>query len=71
MPTYLVNMHAQANGDHEVHESNCGHLPAMEHRKYLDIMNHASPAVREAKKHIRNPTAATSAHESATPVDVI
>lgn len=71
MPTYLVNTHAQPNGDHEVHEANCHHLPAVEHRKYLGHFESCAPAVSEAKKHIRNRTVATSAHESATPAKAI
>jgi len=50
MPTYLVNTHAQPNGDHEVHEANCHHLPAVEHRKYLGHFESCAPAVSEAKK---------------------
>lgn len=50
MPTYLVNTNAQPNGDHEVHEANCNHLPEERHRKYLGHFESCAPAVKEAKK---------------------
>lgn len=50
MPAYLVNTNAQANGDHEVHEVNCAHKPALQHQKHLGHFDSCGPAVREAKK---------------------
>ena len=47
---YFVNKNAQANGDHEVHTSECRHIPDEENRMYLGDFNHCVDAVREAKK---------------------
>lgn len=40
MATYCVNMNAQSNGDHEVHNTSagCAHLPEPVNR--LDLGNH-------------------------------
>ena len=51
MPQYCVNKEAQDNGDHEVHESDCSHLPLEENRKYLGNFDNCQDAVREAKKY--------------------
>jgi hypothetical protein len=49
--TYYVNKNAQASsGDHEVHNSSCGHLPEVENRKYLGSFETCKEAVTEAKK---------------------
>lgn len=48
MAIYYVNNSAQANGDHEVHETSCRYLPS--DKKYLGDYTSCSPAVTEAKK---------------------
>ena len=50
MALYFVNKNAQANGDHEVHISNCSWLPAAENLKSLGYHDNCASAVREAKK---------------------
>jgi len=51
MTTYYVNKQAQANGDHEVHTSDCPYLPSVQNRLYLGQFSNCHEAVREAKKH--------------------
>lgn len=51
MPSYYVNNNAQANGDHEVHVTNCSYMPSS--KKYLGEYSTCQPAVVEAKKHYR------------------
>jgi len=48
---YYVNKNAQSNGDHEVHEKTCSHLPEDENLVYLGNFASCYPAVVEAKKH--------------------
>ena len=50
MRKYYVNKQAQANGDHEVHESGCNRLPSIENQMYLGEFLYCSSAVTEAKK---------------------
>ena len=50
MANYYVNKNAQANGDHEVHESGCSYLPNLEHRKFLGSFTNCKDAVTEAEK---------------------
>ncbi|BAX79765.1 hypothetical protein [Labilibaculum antarcticum] len=50
MASYYVNKNAQANGDHEVHESGCSYLPNPENRKDLGYFTNCKDAVTEAKK---------------------
>jgi hypothetical protein len=50
MATYYVNKQAQANGDHEVHKSDCSFLPTESNRLYLGSFTNCRDAVREAKK---------------------
>jgi hypothetical protein len=47
---YYVNENAQANGDHEVHESGCSFMPAPENRRYLGNFTMCTSAVKEARK---------------------
>ncbi|MCB0745963.1 MAG: hypothetical protein KDC90_00735 [Ignavibacteriae bacterium] len=51
MARYYVNKNAQANGDHEVHKSDCSFLPKEENRIYLGVFDNCKDAVREAKKY--------------------
>lgn len=51
MKKYYVNDHAQANGDHEVHDEDCRHLPSSQNRTYLGEFSNCKPAVKEAEKH--------------------
>ena len=51
MANYYVNKNAQTNGDHEVHVTGCGHMPAIENRIYLGDFSSCGPAVEQAKKH--------------------
>lgn len=50
MAKYYVNMNAQSNGDHEVHELTCAWLPDAQNRLYLGDFFYCSSAVDEAKK---------------------
>lgn len=49
MPNYLVNTNAQPNGDHEVHETTCDHLPLPQHQLALGYFSTCVEAVRRAK----------------------
>jgi len=48
MNYYYVNNRAQANGDHEVHESGCQYMPS--DKKSLGQFSSCKEAVNEAKK---------------------
>lgn len=50
MPTFCVNMNAQSNGDHEVHnlDRNCNRLPALGSRQDLDWHQDSRSAVAAA-----------------------
>lgn len=52
MARYCVNTNAQANGDHEVHDTSIERwcLPAASHRKDLGYHVDCSSAVRYAKQ---------------------
>lgn len=52
MPNYCVNINAQSNGDHEVHDlsSAVGCLPAAAHRRDLGWFSSCDGAVAAAKK---------------------
>jgi hypothetical protein len=49
MARYYVNTNAQANGDHEVHETGCSFMPEEDNRLYLGNFDSCFGAVREAK----------------------
>lgn len=51
MAQYYVNKEAQHNGDHEVHTSECSHLPSETNRLYLGSFSTCHEAVLEARKH--------------------
>ncbi len=51
---YFVNKNQQTTGEHEVHTSECGFLPAPENRIYLGEFTACEDAVREARKHYDN-----------------
>lgn len=51
MDYYYVNKNKQANGDHEVHKSDCSFLPDEENRIYLGNFSNCRDAVRKAKEH--------------------
>tara|TARA_R110002033_G_scaffold167528_1_gene206744 strand:- start:18550 stop:18756 length:207 start_codon:yes stop_codon:yes gene_type:complete len=51
MANYYVNMNSQANGDHEVHKSDCSFLPKIENRIFLGNFNNCKEAVKEAKNY--------------------
>ena len=51
MALYYVNKQEQANGDHEVHKSDCSFLPTDKNRQYLGSFTNCHDAVREAKKY--------------------
>ena len=55
MKSYYVNKNAQPNGDHEVHEGSCEHMPAPHNCEYLGVFSDCHGAVRRAKE--RYPTA--------------
>ncbi|HZJ40972.1 MAG TPA: hypothetical protein VFD16_01775 [Candidatus Saccharimonadales bacterium] len=46
---YYVNQNAQENGDHEVHQAGCPHMPDEENRFYLGNFDNCREAVAEAK----------------------
>ncbi len=50
MKIYYVNKNAQHKGDHEVHTSDCSHLPISPNRKYLGEYASCKPAIIEAQK---------------------
>jgi hypothetical protein len=50
MKNYYVNKNKDVDGDHEVHESGCKHMPLAENRTYLGEFSSCSGAVTEAKK---------------------
>lgn len=50
MKKYYVNKQAQANGDHEVHNEDCWHIPKLENCEYLGRFNNCFDAVAEAIK---------------------
>lgn len=47
---YYVNNNAQANGDHEVHNSVCSYLPNEKNRRYLGEFPSCQSAVMAAKQ---------------------
>lgn len=51
MAPYYVNKKAQANGNHEVHNSTCILMPAKENSKYLGVFDNCFDAVLEAKRY--------------------
>jgi hypothetical protein len=50
MPFYVVNTNAQANGDHEIHTTECEWLPLPQHQDYLGYHVTCVTAVSAAKK---------------------
>jgi hypothetical protein len=51
MPYYCVNTNAQANGDHEVHNTGtCTRLPKPEHQLALGYHETCKGAVQQAKR---------------------
>ena len=54
MPRFYVNTHAQATGEHEVHQEGCSYLPDPSNRIDLGIHPDCRSAVREAKKYYSN-----------------
>ena len=51
MADYYVNKQAQPNGDHEVHKSDCSHLPSPENRQHLGSFLNCHGAVQKAKEY--------------------
>ena len=47
---YYINRNQQNNGDHEVHESSCQHVPSIQNRIYLGSFYNCKEAVDEAKR---------------------
>ncbi len=47
---YYVNQNAQANGDHEVHQSTCSWIPDEANRLYLGDHPSCAPAVAQARR---------------------
>jgi hypothetical protein len=50
MYIYYVTRNAQPNGDHEVHQHTCAHLPRPAERLYLGQFATCSPAILEARR---------------------
>lgn len=50
MPQYYVNKNSQANGDHEVHQAGCSHMPAPQNRLALGLHMNCSTAVQAARR---------------------
>jgi hypothetical protein len=52
MPSFIINRNAQANGDHEVHNTTtgCSFMPLLENRVDLGTHNDCHGAVRYAKQ---------------------
>jgi hypothetical protein len=51
MSAYYVNKNAQTTGEHEVHKSDCHHLPDSENKLYLGDFTNCKDAVNAAKKY--------------------
>ena len=49
MKKYYLNLNAQSNGDHEVHDEYCIYLP-VSNRDYLGTFYNCKEAVTEAKR---------------------
>ena len=49
MKLYYVTTNKQTDGNHEVHTSDCEHLPNFVNRKYLGYFASCKEAVSEAK----------------------
>ena len=47
---YYVNINAQYNGDHEVHDESCIFLPAVQNRIYLGNFYSCTAAITEARR---------------------
>lgn len=47
---YYINHNEQANGDHEVHHSECRWLPAIDNRTYLGYFSSSSQAINTARQ---------------------
>jgi hypothetical protein len=54
MPNYLVNRQPQTTGEHEVHETTCGHLPDISNQEPLGWFSTCQQAVVEARRRYRN-----------------
>lgn len=54
MANYYVNKNAQPTGEHEVHQSNCSHLPDEENKLFLGSFDNCHAAIRKAKEHYTN-----------------
>lgn len=52
MDHFIVNVHAQSNGDHEVHNAtkNCKYLPLLHNQLDLGLHNGCAGAVKKAKE---------------------
>jgi hypothetical protein len=50
MKNYYVNNTEQANGDHEVHTSECHYFNSIVSKKYLGFFSNCKSAVDESKK---------------------
>ncbi len=47
---YYININPQPNGDHEVHKSDCGHLPLSPNAIYLGKFANCYDAISKAKE---------------------
>lgn len=50
MAYYIVNKNAQSNGDHEVHERGCSHLPQIQNQHNLGMHTSCTTAVIAARR---------------------
>ena len=52
MPNFIINSNAQANGDHEVHNTTtgCSHMPAASNQVALGYHPNCQSAVADAKR---------------------
>lgn len=54
MPNYYINKNAQSSGEHEIHKSNCDHLPVVYNRIELGWFLSDAAAKEAAKKYFYN-----------------
>ncbi|MTK53605.1 hypothetical protein [Paludibacter sp.] len=51
MASYYVNRQPLSTGEHEVHRSDCEHLPNIKNLYYLGNLDSAEEAILEAEKY--------------------
>ena len=69
MAEFYVEINAQENGDHMVHNANCSHLPAQDVIRYLGSISHCASALKKAGERFKQvngcPHCAVTCHAAA------